>query len=128
MSFGDQYLEYRRHYTDISGELALAAADDDQTLYTNPASNDTVYIQTLRAYVLTSAAQSASFEDSNGSAKVIARIQSSPAVDSPYVWDFGPKGVPLTVGKNFVINVSAAGLALHIEWTGYRRRTVVASA
>lgn len=128
MAYGDAYLEYRRIYSDISGTLALTTSTDDTTLVTNANVNDTIFIQALRVYILTDAAQSISFEDSNSPAKVVARVPTSPGADMPFVWDFGPKGVPLTVGKNFVANVSATGLAAHIEWDGYQKRTAVASA
>lgn len=128
MAYGDAYLEYRRIYSDISGHQAIAAADTTTTLVTNrDSTNDTIFIQKIRAYVLTSAAQTASFQDS-GVPKIIARIASSPVVDSPYEWDFGPRGIPLAAGKNFVLSLSAAGLALNVEWDGYSKRTVVASA
>jgi hypothetical protein len=118
---------YRSWYQDISGHLAVLAATDDTTLFTAKA-NHTLFIQRIIFFVTTSAAQSMSFEDSNGTPKQIANIPATPADDTRWDFDFGDIGVPLTEGKNFVMNVSAAGLAGQLEWYGYQKLTAVAAA
>lgn len=115
--------DYRRWNQDVSGHITIAATDDDQTLVTVRNANSTIYVQTVIAYITTDAAQSWSFEDSNGTAKKACKVTTSPGVDTRWQFDFGPRGLPLTEGKNFLLNVSAVGLAGTIEWYGYSRLT-----
>lgn len=119
--------DYNTRFQDISGTLTLAAADDDQTLVTNPNTAYSIFIQKLFLRVFTDAAQSASFEDSNGTPKVIAALVASPGVGAQ-AWDFGNQGIQLTEGKNFRVNVSAAGLGVLIHWEGYMRPTAASRA
>lgn len=119
--------DYRRIYKNISGSLDVAAATGDTTLVTVGNTKSTIYIQGIVFYVTTDAAQSMSFEDSNSSAKKIFEIPASPGDET--LWGtpdmFGAEGIPLTEGKNFVMNVSAAGLAGQLKWYGYEKRTAV---
>lgn len=114
--------DYRSQYTDISGTATVAASDGDATLVTAK-TGWTIFVQRIIAYITTDAAQSASFEDSNSPAKQIAEIPASPGDNTRWDFDFGARGVPLTEAKNFVLNVSAAGLAMHIEYEGYMKQT-----
>lgn len=123
----DAYLRHRQLYSSVSGALAVTATTDDTTLVTGK-TGFTIYIQRVAFYVTTDAAQSISFEDSNGTPKAVCKVPTSPGVDTPWVFDFGPRGVPLTEAKNFVMNVSAVGLAGHCEWEGYSRLTAVLNA
>ena len=118
---------YNSRFQDVGGTALLAAAGDDQTLVTNPNAAYSIFVQKIRAHVTTDAAQSASFEDSNATPKKIAQIIASPGLGYQE-WDFGPQGVQLTEGKNFVLNVSAAGLAMTIQWEGYMRPTAASRA
>lgn len=115
--------DYRRWNQDISGHLTVAAADTSSTLATIRNANSTFYIQRIVVYITTDAAQSWSFEDSNGSAKKVAKVTTSPGADTRWEFQFGERGLPLTEGKNFVLTMSAAGLAGTIEWEGYSRLT-----
>ena len=108
--------DYRNHYSDISGELAVAAATDDSTLVSVRNASYTIFIQRIIFYVTTDAAQSASFEDSNGTPKKVAEIPSSPGDETRWDFDFGEEGLPLTEGKDFKMMVSAAGLAGQLKW------------
>lgn len=124
---------YRVSNRDISGSQVIAAADGDTTLFSNAAANGggssyTVFIQRIIVWISTDAAQSWSFEDDNAPAKQIAEIPSSPGDSTRWDFDYGDRGVPLTVGKDFELNVSAAGLAGFIVWEGYLKRTVVGAA
>lgn len=114
--------DYRRIYKDISGSLALAATDGDQTLVTGK-TGFTIFIQRVSFYVTTDAAQSLAFEDNNGTAKKVFEVPTSPGDETLWGAEFGARGIPLTEGKNFVANVSAAGLAGQIVWEGYLRQT-----
>lgn len=119
---------YRRNYQDISGNLTVAAATGDTTLVTVKDIYHTIYIQRIVVYVTTDAAQSASFVDSNGTPKKIAEVTTSPGDETRWEFFYGEQGVPLTEGKNFVLDVSAAGLAGIVTWEGYQKLTAVTSA
>lgn len=119
----DGYDKQRTIHHDISGTLTVAAGTGDTTLVTVRNTSTTIYIQQVIAYITTDAAQSWSFEDSASSAVVVCEVTTSPGVDTRWAFDFGPIGKPLTEGKNFVLNMSAAGLAGHIEWYGYSHLT-----
>ncbi len=120
--------DYRCFYQDISGNLTVAAATGDTTLVTAKDIYHTIFIQRIIVYVTTDAAQSASFVDSNGTPKKIAEVTTSPGDETRWDFDFGDAGVPLTEGKNFVLDVSAAGLAGIVTWEGYSKLTAVTSA
>jgi hypothetical protein len=113
---------YRSYYQDISGHAAITATTNDTTLVTGKPSH-TIYIQHIVFFVTTDAAQSVSFEDSNSTPKQIAEIPASPGDSTRWDFPFGDAGVPLTEGMNFVMNVSAPGLAGHVEWEGYMKPT-----
>jgi hypothetical protein len=121
---------YRGLYEDISGELTVAADTDDTTLVTAKTTpvNHTIFIQRVIFYVTTDAAVSMSFEDSASTPVSVAKIPTSPGVDTRWDFDFGEDGLPLTAGKNFVMNVSATGLAGRLKWYGYQKRTGVGAA
>lgn len=112
---------YRRTNTDISGDLVVTITTGDTTLVTVKNANTTLFIQRIIVYVNVDAAQSWSFEDSNGTPKKIAEVTISPGDETRWDFDFGDKGIPLTEGMNFVLNVSAAGLGGNIVWEGYAR-------
>lgn len=112
----------RRIYSDISGSLTATTSTDDTTLVAAKASH-TLFIQRIIVYITTDAAQSWAFVDSNGTPKAVAKVTTSPGVDTRWDFDFGDTGIPLTEGKGFVLDVSATGLAGSIQWSGYRRLT-----
>lgn len=118
---------FNTRFQDISGTLALAATDADTTLVTNPNTAYSIFIQKIRVHIFTSAAQSATFEDTATTARVIGAIVASPGTGYQE-WDFGPQGIQLTEGKNFVLNVSGAGLGMNIQWEGYMRPTAASRA
>lgn len=122
---------YREHYKDISGALTVAAATDDTTLVTVRGANYTLFIQRIIVYITTDAAQSMAFTDSAGTPLKIAEVTASPGDETRWDFDYGDRGRPLTEGTNFLMNVSAAGLAGSVVWEGYERLTspvAVASA
>lgn len=124
----DEYLAKRRFYQDVSGTLTATASTDDTTLVTVKNANSTLYIQRVIAYITTDAAQSWSFEDTAGTPVKVCKVSTSPGVDTRWDFDFGATGYPLTEGKNFNLNMSAAGLAGHIEWYGYSKITAAVAA
>lgn len=116
---------YRQVFRDISGNLNVTAATSDTSLQA-AITNHTIFIQRIVFYVTTSAAQSMSFEDDAETPIQIANIPATPADDTRWEFYFGPKGVPLTQGQAFKMNVSAAGLAGQLTWDGYAKLTGVA--
>lgn len=124
---GASAAEYRQIYRDISSSVAIGAADGDTTLVSGVASH-TIYVQRIIVWISTDAAQSWSFEDDNGTPKQIAEVTTSPGDSTRWDFDFGDVGVPLTEGKDFELNVSAAGLAGNITWEGYIRATSTRAA
>lgn len=125
MGLGLQAAALRATYTDISGQLTFTAATDDTTLKTVRNSKWTIFIQRIRVYITTNAAQSLSFEDSSG--VKIAEVTSSPGDETEWIFEFGDRGIGLTEGANFVAAVSAVGLAGNIVWEGYQRQTATES-
>lgn len=123
-----QNRDFNTRFQDISGTASLAAAGGDATLVTNPNTAYSIFIQRISVVVTTDAAQSASFEDSNSTPVVAGRVNTSPGLGYKEVADHGPQGLQLTEGKNFVLNVSAAGLGMDIHWEGYMRPTATSRA
>lgn len=124
----EPYRRLRSFYQDISGSLRATTTTDDTPLVVVRNANSTIYIQRVIAYITTDAAQSWTFQDSANTPLVVCTVTTSPGVDTRWDFDFGPNGVPLTEGKNFVLNVSAIGLAGHIEWNGYQKLTSAVAA
>lgn len=119
---------YREFYQDISGSLTVAAGTGDTTLVTVKDAYHTIFIQRIVGYVTTDAAQSMAFEDSAGTPKKIFELTASPGDETRWEFFGGERGEPLTEGKNFVMNVSAAGLAGNVTWEGYQKLTAVTAA
>lgn len=118
------YWGYRKHFQDISGSLNVGAATDDTTLVTVRDADHTIYIQVIHVQFTNSNAATWSFEDSAGSPIQVAATAAAVAgTHSDY--DFGPVGIPLTAGKNFVLNVSATGASGRVTWEGYHRIATV---
>lgn len=118
---GDAYTRERLLYQDVSGTLDVTTSTDDTTLITVRNATHTIYIQQIFVFIKTDAAQSLSFEDSNSSAKKIFGVSASPGLNAKFSMDWGPRGITLTEGKNFLLNVSATGLACQITWYGYQK-------
>ena len=115
--------KYREWNENISGALVVAATDGDTVLKVARNATTTIFIQKIIFWVTTDAAQSISFEDTASTPVSIAKVPTSPGTSTRWEFDFGAKGRPLTEGKNFNMNVSAAGLAGSLEWEGYQRLT-----
>lgn len=115
--------QYRVWNRDLSSQIQVNATGGDVTLGTAPSANHTIYVQRIIAYVTTDAAVDWSFEDSASTAINVAKLTTSPGVDTRWDFVFGDIGMPLTEGKNFVLDVSATGAAGNIEWEGYARLT-----
>lgn len=117
------YLQQRRWNQDISGSLRTTAGTTTTTLVTNQRPlTDTIFIQKIHLEITTGAAQTYTYGDSQPLDLVPAVSVASIA---HFDFDFGPTGMPLTQGKNFVLTISAAGALTNSTWEGYQKRTVV---
>ena len=114
---------YRTFHRDVSGSLNVATTTGDTTLVTVKNTSSTIYIQRIIGYVTTDAAQSISFEDTATTPVSLAKITTSPGDETRWDFDYGDEGFPLTEGKNFNMNVSAAGLEVNVKWYGYSKLT-----
>lgn len=121
---------YRSYYKDKSID-ALVAATDSGTINNVIAprnANWTVHVQRIILSVTTDAAQTLTFQDDNGTPKVIAKSPASPGLGIEVVADFGPEGIPLTQGTNLDIVISAAGLACVYSIEAYEKLTATNTA
>jgi hypothetical protein len=131
-SFGD-YAGYQNHYTNKSTDLSVLAATDDTTLITAKSAGHTIFVQKIVINITTYSAKTWLFKDSAGTPveKALISIPAAavalPSESNSMVIDFGPKGTPLTEGKNLLLDVSAAGAAGTIHVEAYEKLTAVVS-
>lgn len=108
------YLYYQKINSAKVTDVVLAATDSgkDNVIVVKSA-NHQLFIQKI-SYSVVTAGTAVTFQDDNGTPVKIAVVPASQA--SPVLFDFGPKGRALTVGKNLDIS-NAAGPAgdIHIE-------------
>lgn len=121
------YVTKLRQYGDQSFDYDLATGTAGPvTLFTVRNSAYRIYVQKISVSVVTFAAKTLTFQDSAGSPVVIA-VDSIPAAetatpgDQTWSQDFGPDGTALSVGKNLVLALSAAGAAARIHVQLYQR-------
>lgn len=133
MSGAGDYTRYRKLYQDISGQLNVVAATDDSTLVTAKSANHTLFIQKIEVNITTYSAKTWLFKDSAstpvpiGFFSIPASAVALPSESNSIILDFGPEGVQLTEGKNFLLDVSAAGAAGMLKWQGYQKYGVTTS-
>lgn len=118
------YFHYQSIYSAKIYDGTILAATDDQTdLLTPKSANHRIFIQKIEVSITTYSAKTWTFRDDAGTPVEIAHLSipaSAPTAggdSGTIVWDFGPKGTPLTTGKNLDLEMSAAGAAgrIHIE-------------
>ncbi len=110
-------------YEPISGSLVVGAATDDATLVTVRNASYTIFIQRYHVRITGAAATTWSLEDSAGTPVSISGALSTATAPVTHEMDFGEQGMPLTQGKNFLLNVAATGAAGRVTWEGYQRPT-----
>lgn len=116
----DGYSNRRRNYTNISGSLSITTATDDTTLVACR-TNYTIYIQEYFVQVTGASATTWSLEDSAGTPVTISGALSVSTAPADYHRDFGAEGLPLSAGKDFVLNVAATGAKGQLSWVGYMK-------
>jgi len=127
----DRYGKMRTFYQGVAADIDVAATDSSKTAIIALVANQTIYIQRIELAIVTHAAQTITFQDNAGTpVKIAAHTDASAAagVPSQVLWDFGPDGTPLTVGKQLDIATSGAGIAARVHVEGYRKLTTVAAA
>lgn len=91
--------------------------------------NFTNYVQAVIMNVTTSASVTGTFADTAGSPLTFHATPAAPGSgDFVCSVDFGPKGVALTEGKGFRLDLSTRGLVFQVLILGYRRQTAVIAA
>jgi len=114
MAAGD-YKNYKDLYTDKTSDVNLLAASGglDNVVVVKSASHQ-LWIQKISYNPVVAAAQLVTFQDDAGTRIAIGTIPANQS--TALVLDFGPKGVPLTVGMNLDIAGTAGPAAkVHIE-------------
>lgn len=117
----DAYRRKRTFYQDVSTTAIVAATDDysstAHSFITPRNASYTIYIQKITVNPTTYSAKSWTFQDSAGT-PVVYGIMSFPAaapttggITDQFVLDFGPSGQAMTLGKDFQLKMSAAGVA-----------------
>lgn len=114
--------DYRRIFKEITTSGSVVAADTTVASVAGR-SKYTLFIQEIIVDILTDAAFTVIFRDSNGTPKVIMTIPASPGVGPQRGGPWGDEGIPLTEGKNLDIVLSGAGLAFNYKVVGYLKPT-----
>lgn len=112
--YGD-YSQYQKWNISKTADVVLAAADTgkDNCIAVKDA-NHQLFIQKIYYNIVTSAAQAVTFQDDAGTPVKIGIVPASATL--PILFDFGPKGIALTAGKNLDISNTAGPAAqIHIE-------------
>lgn len=120
----EETLFWRQQFRDVSFARTVAAADTTIASIIPAKVGQTLFIQRIIVWVGTDAAQSATFQDTNGTPVVIAKIAASPGANVRFDFDFGGLGYPCTADKGFSIVLSAAGLGFNVRVYAYARPTV----
>lgn len=121
MPFGS-YLQFQRENPSKNYNFFILTSTTTIDNAISPKSaNHQLWIQKLVFYETTeSNGKSITFGDDSSTSKVLGvynSVTAAAGVPKSLVLDFGPTGIPLGVGKNLDITISAAGIAgaLHIE-------------
>jgi len=123
MAAGD-YKNYKDLYTDKTVDLeVLVATAALANVITPKSASHQIWIQKITLSITTHFATTFTVDD-DGSGAVIAQHTDAAAgagILSVIVWDFGPKGTPVTVGANVDIAIGAAGLVARVHIEAYER-------
>jgi len=119
----DEYENLRSFYGDKSVALTLLATDAGLGDVIVPRTAlHTIFVQRIVVTPFTVAAQTLGFQDDNSTPKKLALVPASQA--APWDADYGPKGMPLTQGKNLDI-IATAGVGASIKIDAYQKLTGV---
>lgn len=112
--YGD-YTSYQKWNSNKTTDVTLLAADSNKdNCIAVKSANHQLFIQKIYYNVVTAAAQTVTFRDDAGTPIVIGVIPAS--VTTSILFDYGPRGYPLTAGKNLdIINTAGPAGQIHIE-------------
>lgn len=120
--FGSYREWLRQQNKNVSNTVQVAAANAGPvTLVTNSGPKYVTYVQRISVHILTTAAQTGTFQDTNGTPVKIDGIPTSAAVGPELDYDYLDEGVPLTAGKDLVLALSGAGYALLVAVEAYAK-------
>jgi hypothetical protein len=121
------YLHWQMQFARRNTDVNILAATDDSTLIAVRSANHQLYIQRIVVSVTTYSAKTWLIKD-NASTPVPIAFFSIPAAaaalpseSGTIVFDFGPNGAALTLGKDLTLDVSAAGAAGFIHIDAYEK-------
>lgn len=123
----EPYQRQRDVNQNVSGNLHTTAATTTSTLASNPDLLQQIFLQKLHIEITTGAAQTWTFRDTAGTPVELVPAISVAAI-SHFDFDFGPFGVPLTLGTDLQLLISAAGAVGWVSWEAYKKRTAVGVA
>lgn len=109
------YFRFQRLHRSKNANLDLAASDGgkDNIIVVRSADHQ-IWVQKIHYAPITAAAQAVTFQDDAATPVKIAVVPASQS--TPLVFDFGPTGVPLTIGKNLdIANTAGPAAKIHIE-------------
>ena len=118
---------YLTRFQDKSRSLSLLAGDTPTTVgadFIAGRAGYTIYLLSIKAQVLTAAAQRIDFQDDAATPVIFASLPASAAVGDEHVLlnDLNGPGVPITEGKNLDI-AGTAGVGARIEVVAYLKQT-----
>lgn len=127
MSNGIRNRNYLSQFQNVSRTLILAAGDTPTTVgadFIVGRAGYTIYVLAILVHVTTVAAQAITFQDDNGTPKVLAVLPASATAGDVHrlIEDLLGEGVPCTEGKNLEFT-GTAGVAGTIEVVAYLKPT-----
>lgn len=125
MAAGD-YLHWQFQFKRVNTDVNVLTTTDYSTataLITPKTANHQLVIQKVSTNITTYSAKTWTYQDSAstpvplGLISIPAAAVALPSESGSIIFDFGPTGAPLTVGKSFDLKMSASGAAgfIHIE-------------
>lgn len=128
MSGGDDiWIHSRYGHVHANYDLATGIAGPVDNLLAVKSANHQIYIMHIVVSVTTFANKVLTFQDDAGTPVVIGKIEvpttqpTSVPGEQTYVLNFLGEGIPLTVGKNLDLTLSAAGVGAKIHVEAYQR-------
>lgn len=120
------YTRFQQIHRAKNANVDLAAADAGKAdILAVRSADHQIWVQKIHYAPITAAAQAVTFQDDAATPVKIAVVPASQA--TPLTFDFGPTGVPLTIGKNLDIsNVAGPAAKIHVE--GYEKLGNVVAA
>lgn len=113
----------RQQNVNVSTTVQLAAGNAGPLVLIAPPAKPkyAIFVQRITVQVLTTAAVTGTFQDTNGTPVVIAAIPASQPAGPELPYNFLDEGTQLTAGKGLNLALSGAGYALLVAVEAYMR-------